>query len=147
MIRKIKTAKRSGKNGPEWKIYLNKWIKFKTSVFAMDGMDFGDIFSCPEFVVARLDAINGFLERTANLLSWQTKTEWPHNFLVQWRELTSLFSRLSRFKYCVAIGMCLIVALCFPFLLKYVSYFIVQFTLSGNYTTGDEGQLKIYFYN
>ena len=37
----------------------------------------------------------------------------------------SIFFRPSHFKDCVALAMCLIVALFFPFLLKYVGCFIM----------------------
>ena len=42
------------------------WAKSKTSVFATN---LGDIFSCPEFPIVRLNTMNGFSEWTANVLS------------------------------------------------------------------------------
>ena len=42
-----------------------------------DGRNLADIFSCPEFPVARLDTMSGFSEWMANVLSYQAKTEWP----------------------------------------------------------------------
>ena len=34
-----------------------------------DGRNLADIFSCPEFLVVRLDTMSGFSEWTANVLS------------------------------------------------------------------------------
>ena len=42
-----------------------------------DGRNLADIFSCPEFPVARLDTMSEFSEWTANMLSYQAKTVWP----------------------------------------------------------------------
>ena len=98
--------------------------KSKTSVF-FDRWNLEDIFSCPDFPVVRLDTISGTLDVLS--LLWQAKTAWPQFVSVTDGINVSIFLP-SHFKDCVAIAICLMVALFFPFpievcwLLYYVVY-------------------------
>ena len=97
-------------------VYFNCYLT-KEYISFCDGRNLGDIFSCPEFSIVRLDTMNGFSEWTANVLSWQAKTAWPR-LGVQFVSATDRIDRPSHFKDCVAIAMCLIVDLLFAFLIE-----------------------------
>ena len=88
-----------------------------------DGRNLAGIFSCPEFIVVRLDTLSEFsqcafitgkdgmttIERVAIATQFVSATDGID---------CSIFSRPSHFKNCVTMAMCLIVALFFSFLVE-----------------------------
>ena len=133
------------------KVYI--WAKSKTSVFATDGIwvTFSVVLN---FLLLDWTPWMGF--RNERLMCFHNRQKrhghsWAccySNTICKCNGRNRLFHffRPSHFKDCVAIAICLIVALCFPFLFEvcWLLYCVV-YALCKITQPGEAGQLKMYF--